>query len=181
MKRVHKLIRNVLIILSLVLITFYCNYYFKGYHMSKDDSIQDYFNFLGEKDSEFITELNLGEDATYPLYFNSKTKKVYVLRTEKRLLFYRTFPYHIDYVDEQESGIDYMGQWEKEKGQFVLLYRNDKNISYIKVQFINNNEKYILKEWKENFTWLLLDNDDWNKGIYSCYDQDDNLIEEIEW
>ena len=175
MNRSKKLIRNS----CLIIVISYAIYFFGGYFLSKEECINDTLRSLHANQTKTIMEfknnnhfITLMTDEKMETYSLTGTKKV-------GFLYHTDSGSHNNKISDDQI-IYIIGSWSREMGLLIIVYRNIPEITKIVVELEDGSE-FILSEWKDNFSGILLDKDDWLNGIYKIYNSNNELLDIIEY
>lgn len=175
MNRNRKLIKNSCIIFVILFII----YYFGGFYFSQEKCIIDSNKALHAKETEIIMQFE--NNNHYRTLMTDKDKSVMgLVGTQKIGFLYTTDSGSHGQVIDKDNSIDITGSYSRELGFIIVVYRNISTVSKVVVELEDGSE-FVLSEWKDNFSGILLDKDDWLNGIYKVYNANNELIEEIEY
>lgn len=175
MNRNKKLIRNC----CLIIVILYVIYFFGGYFLSKEECIHDSLKSLHANQTKTIMEFK-NKNRFETLMTDEEMETYSLIGTKKVGFFYQPASSTFNCKISKDQIIDIIGSWSREMGLTIIVYRNIQEISKIEVE-LEDGSKFILSEWKDNFSGKLLDKDDWLNGIYKVYNSNNELIGEIEY
>ena len=177
MKR--KLIRNCILIIILLMGIVYTHFYYGGYYLNKNESIEEYLEIQGLDDSSCVGELHHEINSSYVLYENIEKNLFKILEIKHQLLGYKIVSKFTGTMNREEV-LSINGEWRKDTGMHIILRRNDPNVAYVELKMNNNNE-YVFSNWLNEYSWKILEYNEWRKGKYYSYDKDGNLLDVTEF
>lgn len=177
--RIKKLIKNSILICILFIGGCFYLFYFGGFYLSKEESVQEYLKIEEFEDSECIFEIE-DNNIIYEFHEKEDHSEYKILNTKRNLLGYKTICYYHGLVDfEEELSIE--GGWSRDIGMYIILRRNNPEIRYVELKMNNNNDEYTFSNWLNEYSWKILEYNDWRKGKYYSYDKDGNLLNVTEF
>lgn len=175
MKRNRKLFINSCIITILL----FCFYYIGRYYISQDDCIYDTIRSL--YGNEFNEVMEFKKDNEYrTLLVDDNFETCSIVGTKRVGLFYQPSGSIVGDKIKKDRSIEITGEWTRDFGMVLIIYRTNENVEKVIVEF-EDGSKVTFNDWKQNFSGVLLDKDNWYNGIYKVYNTNNKLIEEIEY
>lgn len=175
MKKGKKLLINIFLISIILLFLFY----FGGYYISKEKCIRESLRGLYAKETEIIMELKRGN--RYRILVADTDNKTYSIIGVKKL----GFLYHVDNTHsgmpiKEENVIDIVSAYGEEIGTVIFVYRNDKSVAKVEVEF-DSGDVVTMDDWKKDYVGCLEQENVFRNGTYRVYNASGELMGELEW
>ena len=95
------------------------------------------------------------------------------------------FLYHVDDTHsgmpiKEENVIDIVSAYGEEIGTVIFVYRNNKSVAKVEVEF-DSGDVVTMDDWKKDYVGCLEPENVFRKGIYRAYNASGELIGELEW
>ena len=175
MKRNRKFVINCIII-GIIL---YCFYYFGGFFFSKEECINDTVRAMYGKTFNIVTEFKKGNEYR-TLLVDDNHETTSLVGTKKIGFLYQTGGSNIGHKMRKNQSIEIIGEWTRDFGMILVLYRNTEEVEKVIVQ-LEDGTTLQFDDWKQNFSGQLLDLDNWYNGAYEVYNSNNECIEVIEY
>ena len=174
MKKGKKLLVNILIILNLLLIGFY----FGGFYISKEQCIRESLRALYAHETDIVMELkNVTRSKVLVIDSNKKTHSI--VGVKKFGFLYHTDNSTTGFSIKEENVIDFIASYDEKLGTAIYIYRNDKSVATVEVEF-DSGDVVTMDDWKKDYVGCLQKENVFGKGIYRAYNASGELIGELE-
>ena len=175
MKKGKKLLINTILILIILLFAFY----FGGYYLSKEQCIMESLRGLYAKETEIIMELKRGNRSRV-LVADTDNKTHSIIGVKKMGLLYHVDNTHSGMPIKEENVIDIVSAYGEEIGTVIIVYRNDKSVAKVEVEF-DSGDVVTMDDWKKDYVGCLEKENVFSNGVYRAYNASSELIGELEW
>ena len=175
MKKGKKLLINTILILIILLFSFY----FGGCYISKEKCIRESLRGLYAKETEIIMELKRGN--RYRILVADTDNKTHRIIGVKKIGFlYKVDDSYGGGPLKQDNVIAIDTCTSEEIGTLIFIYRNDKSVTKVELEF-ENGDVAVMDDWKKDYVGYLEKENVFRKGIFRAYNASGELIDELDW
>ena len=175
MKKGKKLLINTILILIILLYSFY----FGGYYISKEKCIRESLRGLYAKETEIIMELKRGNRSRI-LVADTDEKTHRIIGVKKIGFLYKVDDSYGGGPLKQGNVIGLDSYYSDEIGTVIFVHRNDKSVIKVELE-LENGDVVVMDDWKKDYLGYLEQEDIFRKGVFRAYNASDEVIDVLEW
>jgi len=172
MNRGKRLIRNLFLILAVLFLFGY----FRGYYVSKQQCVMETLRGHYGTETREIMEIKRG-NYIVTLMADKNDESFSLVGTKKVGFLYQTASGLIGKKINKEKCMTIAGEGSSDRGFLACIFRNDKSIEKVEVQF-ENGETYLITDWQEDYACFMREGEEWWYGTYRAYNAEGELVGE---